>query len=575
MKNIIVLFVLLFNALSLFAQFVEMKDPKATDPAMWNTISANNLSFIDTEFSLSKTTAPHAEQIKKTWTLTGWKNETVQTQLAFWGTQDHTSVELSVSDLTSDKAKINREHIKINPITYVMSDLPGDLTQGCGISITLDSVLVADRITNGTSFVYSKNETRPIWLQIHIPTDADAGLYKGKVYAKFKNKKLALDYTVEVKNQTLPDPKNWTYHLDLWQNPYAVARYHKVEPFSDTHFKILQPHIQRLANAGQKNITATLIYDPWNGQTYDKYDAMVKWIKKKDGTWTFDYTVFDKWVTFMQQQGIQKFINCYSMIPWNLSFYYWDEATNKMEIVKAKPGEAAYENHWMPFLIDFAKHLKAKGWFEKTNIAMDERPMKDMLAAIEIIKKADKSFNISLAGTYHEELAPYLSDYCITLNENMPQHILDQRNAKGFTTTAYTCCTEIFPNTYTNSGYSEATWLSWNAMQRGFHGYLRWAFDCWNAEPNLDSRFGTWMGGDTYLVYPDNTSSIRFERLREGIQDFEKIKIVKQQLLQSNNTGDLKKLHDILTTFSNNNINRKMIPEQVKSGKSFLNSLAK
>ena len=48
-------------------------------------------------------------------------------------------------------------------------------------------------------------------------------------------------------------------------------------------------------------------------------------------------------------------------------------------------------------LQDFSKHLKAKGWFDITHIAMDERPMKDMQETLKVIRKADKDLKVSLA----------------------------------------------------------------------------------------------------------------------------------------------------------------------------------
>ena len=34
-----------------------------------------------------------------------------------------------------------------------------------------------------------------------------------------------------------PLPADWEFHLDLWQHPYAVARMHQVEPWSDAHWE--------------------------------------------------------------------------------------------------------------------------------------------------------------------------------------------------------------------------------------------------------------------------------------------------------------------------------------------------
>ena len=96
-------------------------------------------------------------------------------------------------------------------------------------------------------------------------------------------------------------------------------------------------------------------------------------MKKIDGSWVYDYTVFDRWVEFMMSLGIDRQINCYTLVPWALKFDYYDQATNRIRFVEAKPGEAAYEDYWFSFLKDFAGHLRQKGWFEKTTIAMDER----------------------------------------------------------------------------------------------------------------------------------------------------------------------------------------------------------
>jgi hypothetical protein len=31
------------------------------------------------------------------------------------------------------------------------------------------------------------------------------------------------------------------FFLDLWQQPWAVARYHGVKPFSPEHYRVLEP----------------------------------------------------------------------------------------------------------------------------------------------------------------------------------------------------------------------------------------------------------------------------------------------------------------------------------------------
>ena len=117
------------------------------------------------------------------------------------------------------------------------------------------------------------------------------------------------------------------------------------------HLDAMRPLMKMLADAGQKIITATLTHKPWNGQTEDYFDTMVTWMKRADGTWAFDYTVFDRWVEFMMSVGIDKQINCYSMVPWELSFQYFDQATNSLQFVKTAPGNLLMKRYGLPCLL--------------------------------------------------------------------------------------------------------------------------------------------------------------------------------------------------------------------------------
>ena len=106
---------------------------------------------------------------------------------------------------------------------------------------------------------------------------------------------------------------------------------------------------------------------------------------------------------------------------------------------------------------------------------------------------------------------------------------IDYRQSKGYPTTYYVCCVDEFPNTFTFSPPVDAVYMGWYAMAAGYDGLLRWSFTSWVKDPLHDSRFRSWPAGDTYLVYPGARSSIRYERMVEGIQDAEKIRILREQ----------------------------------------------
>lgn len=558
MKKLIILGAFLFSINSLNAQtstnYEEASNPISTNPSLWVKVSAPQVSWGSTDIRYKKEEPAPIARLKKDINLTAWKGERVSAQLVVWTPEALDNLSFIVSDLTSGKETISKDNVRTGFVRYVMTDeLNKDGKGGCGYrkSSDYDSTLVADPIDHiASTLTVPANATQGGWISVRVPQQVKAGKYTGTVTVKDGDKVLSeLKLAVNVKNRTLPASTEWAFHLDLWQNPYAEARYYNVEPFSKEHFDRMRPDMQNYVDAGGKVITASIMHKPWNGQTYDPFESMVTWLKKADGTWYFDYTVFDKWVEYMMSLGVKKQINCYSMVPWRLSFQYFDQASNSFKYLDAKPGEAAYDEFWGNMLTSFAKHLKEKGWFDITHISMDERPMKDMLATLKVIRKADKDFKVSLAGTYHDELVKELHDYCIAIGEKFPAEVIKSRKEAGQVTTYYTCCTEPRPNTFTFSAPAEAEWLGWFAAKENLDGYLRWALNSWVKNPLQDSRFTAWAAGDTYMIYPKGRSSIRFERLIEGIQSYEKIRILKEEFEKKGNKSAIKKIDKILKAF--------------------------
>ena len=534
--------------------YQELPDPSSPSDKDWAAVTNPQISWgtIDTRYAKHRLPQLKKQQLT---VLKGWRGERVNAQAVVWTGTEVKDLNFSFTDFKDKKGNsLSDEAFKAGFIRYVMTDeLNKDGRGACGHrqAVDYDSLLVADPIdTNLKSMSVPARTVQPIWVQCWIPQSATPGTYKGALLIKDGSRLLQqLNLEILVSSRELPAPSEWAYHLDLWQSPFAVARYYQVPLWSQEHLDAMRPLMKMLADAGQKIITATLTHKPWNGQTEDYFETMVTWMKRADGTWAFDYTVFDRWVEFMMSVGIDQQINCYSMVPWELSFQYFDQATNSLKFVKTAPGEPAYEEMWVAMLTSFSRHLREKGWFDICAIAMDERPMDVMQKTLKVIRKADPEFKVSLAGNYHAEIEPDLYDYCITIGQNFPEEVRLRRAAENKRTTYYTCCTEAHPNTFTFSDPAEAAWMSFYSSKKHLDGYLRWAYNSWPLEPLLDSRFRTWAAGDTYLVYPGARSCIRFERLIEGIQAHEKITILRQEFEKKGNKAGLKKIEKMLAPF--------------------------
>lgn len=521
--------------------------------------------------------SPSLEFQKKAFNHVAWRGEKVFAQAVVSSEEELKDVRLSVSDLRNGKSLIGAENIRLQFVSYVVSDLLDTTKYGqCGSredKSKWGEVLVADVLDINDSMTVPAGRKQPVWMTVSVPSDARPGKYSGKLTVTSSNAKArSLNVELAVADHVLPPARDWAFHLDLWQNPYSVARYENVPLWSEAHFEAMRPVMRMLAEAGQKSVTATIMSRPWNGQTEDAFGSMVTKIRRIDGTWLYDYTIFDRWVEFMFSLGIDRQINCYSMIPWALEFDYYDQATSSNTTIQATPGSQEYNEYWGSFIADFARHLKSKGWFEKTMIAMDERPLESMQTVLSLIRKIEPDFKISLAGSYHEPVIYDIVDFSETFSgkKEFSESVKAKRKELGLTTTFYTCCAEAHPNLFVISDPDEAVWLGWFAQAENYDGYLRWAYNSWTADPLTDARFRTWPAGDCFVVYPGGRASIHFAKLTEGIQDFEKVRILRAQWQKEGKEAKLAQLTEVLKPFTSDKILEEGPAKALAAAKSFL-----
>lgn len=471
----------------------------------------------------------------RSWSGTAWRNERVNAQFVLWTREGAEQVRIEVSDLVAqDGAMVPASACRSRFVRYVLSSQ----TDAQGRTVHPEE-LVGDCLDDAESVDMPPNSYRPFWLTVDVPENARQGKYAGTVKAVAQGgRSIVFDVSLNVQGRTLPSPRDWKFFLDLWQHPLAVARYHGVKPWSKEHYSLLRPLLRELADIGQKTITATLTDLPWNHQNFDPYYTMVRHVKGKDGKFTHDYSLFDEWVSFAQECGLGPQIHCYTMVTWGNLVHYIDGATGDRIAEKLVPGTPGHEAFWGPFLADFQRHVESKGWLGNTYVAIDERSREELMASAAILQKHAPGLKIQMAGNrppstfegieIHNYSQGMRADY-------VTQAFKDEvkaRRSKGCVTTTYICCSPPRPNTFTHSPYAEQHWLGLYAAAQGFDGMLRWAAFNWPRDPLFDTsfnpHFGSWAPGDTFLVYPGPRLSVRWENLRDSIENFEKIRILRE-----------------------------------------------
>jgi hypothetical protein len=546
-----------------------------------------HVSFASTDELYFRSEVPDLQNESVSWKGTGWKGERLNAEVLVWSPDTLRQVRFILSDFKNDKGKVlGKSNLQVNMVRYVIGNYPyGAKDVTCGGSPYKNLYLMPDRFEAFDRFDVPGNSVRPVWLSLNIPVGTAPGEYKGTVEVKAIDYNTILHLTIIVQNQVLPKPHDWKHRLDLWQNPWVVAWKNNLKPWSEEHLLLLKKHLQLYADAGGKFITTYAVNSPWSDNSYMNEGGMINWTKQINGSWKFDYTIFDKYVQLAMSAGIDKAITIYTPVPGNYRFNYLDEKTGNNIYVSWPPGSKEFKAFWDIFLTDLERHLEQKGWFEKTYIGINENPLDETLAAVKVVKEHSKNlpagrhgWKITYAGDWHKELENLLDDYCFLYGKESDVDVVKERAAKGFTTTYYVCCNPPVPNNFVFSPPIEGTWQGWYSVAHGYDGFLRWAYDAWPGDPMRDARHGSWPSGDCYLVYPGGNSCIRFEKLREGIVDYEKIRILREEALKSHDKDVhalMQQLDEHLKVFlAEKDFEPKKITADVDKGKKIVEELS-
>lgn len=500
-----------------------------------------------------------AASTKKTAELSAWKNDKAISEIALISKDcSLDNVTVTAAALTSGQNTIGAEHVKTTFIKSTKAYNGGYLGYGdpnreippatTGNRSESSDILYQE----GGSMNMQYESVLPVWVEFEIPEDAAAGTYTGALTATADgiDTPLTFTYTVNVQDVTLPDAGTYkdTFDIELWQYPYSSAEYYNVEPFSEEHLNIMRSSMQIYKELGGHAITASIVEEAWAGQTYSKndvhYPSMVKWTKSGDG-FQYDWTDFDKWVSFCIEMGLGDKIVLYSIAPWHNSFTYWENGELKKEGFTA--GSDRYRAVWGDFLRELISHLEEKGWFDRAYIGIDERGFS--AAAFDMIDSVTNSDGepLKTAGAMDgfvnkKDLAMRVDDLNVGDNAAAAHaeefaDLLKARQEAGLRTTLYSC-TEHKPGNFALSAPVESYWGMVNAAKMGTAGFLRWAYDAWVEDPLRDATHNAFEPGDCFLIYPDEKDaanpaskrSVRLERMAEGVRDVNKLMYLEKEM---------------------------------------------
>lgn len=458
------------------------------------------------------------------------------------------------------------------PIVRVQAELDGAAAAAVRTEVKLvglvedaDRAHRPDPLLDAAYVPVERGDLQQIWVECHAGEHAQAGKLHGRVrlYVRrmFEDEALIgeCSFTVTVHEDRLPESRDYSFYLDLWQHSSNIARKYDVPPWSDAHFRILDRYLASLAELGQKALSVVVSDAPWCGQSSyrdrepsDVFEyGMVRVTKRKAGRFEYDFSAVERYVRLGEKHGIRAEIELFGLLnvwtsadapawygalandyPDAIRVRYYDEAAGIHRYIRGKEELEAY-------IAAVHDYFVSTGRAERVRVTADEpADIGVFLQRLESLRRLAPRFRYKLAFDKGEfmrrpidgiaDAVPFLG--CVA---RQYEDWLARKGERAGRWLYYVCSGPRRPNTFLSSPGLECRLLPWLAEWFGFEGLLRWSYTCWPDRPLEQPYFrpGRWATGDLFLIYPGRDGkpmlSLRYKWLQRGIRDVELMRLLK------------------------------------------------
>jgi hypothetical protein len=373
---------------------------------------------------------------------------------------------------------------------------------------------------------------KAVWLTVSIPGNAEAGEYTGSISVKLNNETRSLPLSVKVFPLVLPFER----HLDIveWYNTSVFGKIYGIrEAYSPEWFAMLGKIAQNFAEHRQNAFQV-----PFGSIGITVNDS---------SEFTFDFSRFDQVADVFWNTGKMDILETgeianFGKLRWAGTKAY----LNDYQVRDAENGKVSTMagRDVLPQLLPaFQEHLRAKGWLEKTIFGIRDEPSihnavsyNQASELVHLYAPDLRRFN-ALESTMvidQLELAIPKLDHFANWYPKYREWQNDGHELWFYTVGIFQG--SLFPNKTIDVPLIDSRIMHWLNYKYDATGYLHWGWNQWTDDPL--HAVGQHIG-DGWHVYPSKDgfmNALRWEEMRNGIQDYEYLWMLEDKISQLKNS---------------------------------------
>ena len=451
------------------------------------------------------------------------RNEWECAQVVLRSNRRFEGLTVQLSALTSSRGSVAKEHCRWFVVGYVPVRKNTPRTPSSEL-VGIAPGAFPDPLLEKPFFSLLPGRAQPLYVLFFIPPETPAGDYEGVLQLGQAEVALAeIPIRLTVYAATLPDRRSFGF--TCWFSPDDLAKQHGVALWSDDFWRLLPAYARNLYEHRQ-----TMILTPMD---------LIKVHRATNGNLTFDFRQFDRWINLFFAAGV-------TMIEgkamgrrvgkWTSPEMKFDRiAVSDPLARKPLPNEVVLR----AFLRAVERHLASRGLLDRFVIHVADEPTRynyrswrnlsrfihsaaPRLRRIEANQTPELDNEIEISVPQLDSLGQAMNRY------------KEKQQKFGNELWFYTCMypTGSFANRFIDYPLIKTRLLPWIAARYGLTGYLHWGYNYWSKRPFEDVERSGLPPGDSFIVYPGQDgplSSLRWEMLREGIEDYECLRLLSEQ----------------------------------------------
>jgi len=461
---------------------------------------------------------------------------------------DITLTGVAISDLVGKQGRIPASRVALYGVATVRIEHPSDYLGESGeYPDPLPPLKTPLRIRAG--------QNQAIWVQVHVPEKTPAGDYRSVIALKTSQGGVKVPLEVHVFDFTLP--KQTHLRSGFGFDSGLMKSYHHLQT-PEQERKIWDLYMQSFS---RHRIAPYSFYAYGPIQVRFEGEGAAKRV-------IVDFSQFDREAErYLDQFGFSAFSLPIQGLGGG-TFYERYEG----EFGGFKAGTPEYERLFADYLRQIESHLKEKGWLEKAYVYwFDEPEPRDYPFVVEVMKRIRRygpGIRRLLTEQPEAELIGHVEIWC-GLTPEWTREKVEERRKAGEEVWWYICTGPKAPyiGLFMEHPAVEMRLWPWQSWQYGVQGILIWQTNYWTSSAaypdklqnpwedpmSYVSGYGTpagtkafWGNGDGRFFYPPRQdphkssgpaldppiSSLRWENLRDGMEDYEYFWLLRERIRQ-------------------------------------------